>query len=129
LTYEQAFTVMVIDVNESPTAVQLSNSVVPEDLSVGMTVGMLSTTGPDSGDTFAYSLVAGAGSTDNSSLGISGNTLPTAIPFADKTGTAIASPPESLIRAGRLLSEPSLSLHRIRAMPITEEQGASTRSS
>jgi hypothetical protein len=78
--YEQAFTITVTNVNEAPTAVQLSNSTVAEDQPIGTTVGALSTTDPEDG-TFTYSLVAGTGSTDNSSFAISGNSLRTGASF------------------------------------------------
>jgi hypothetical protein len=81
LWYEQTFTLTVTNVNEAPTALPLSNSTVAENQSAGTTVGTLSTTDPDVGDTFTYSLVAGTGSTDNSSFVVSGSTLETAAAF------------------------------------------------
>jgi VCBS repeat-containing protein len=49
----RTFTVNVADVNEAPTAIQLSNANVAEN-ATGATIGKLTTTDPDAGDTFAY---------------------------------------------------------------------------
>lgn len=81
LTYEQAFMITVINVNEPPAAIQLSNSTVPESQSAGTTVGAFSTTDPDNGNTFTYTLVSGLGSADNGSFAVGGNTLQTAASF------------------------------------------------
>jgi hypothetical protein len=81
LTTEKQFTISVTNVNEAPTDIALSASSVAENASVGTTVGTLSTTDVDAGDTFTYTLVAGTGSTDNASFSIVGNTLKTAASF------------------------------------------------
>ncbi len=73
------------EVNHAPTAIGLSNNTVPENQPAGTTVGTLSTTDADSGDTFTYSLVTGTGSTDNSAFAISGSTLRTAAAFNYET--------------------------------------------
>src|SRR5206468_10932547 len=75
LWFEDQFTIDVTDVNEQPTEIVLSNSSVPQGLPVGTSVGDFSTTDPDVGDSFGYSLVAGAGSDDNAAFAISGSTL------------------------------------------------------
>ncbi len=55
-------TINVLDSNETPAAVALSNNTVDEntDTSGGYSVGSLSTTDPDAGDTHSYSIVGGA---------------------------------------------------------------------
>jgi hypothetical protein len=78
---EQDFVITISDVNESPTDIQLGNASVPENQPSGATVGILSTSDPDSGDTFTYTLVSGSGSTDNASFAIVGSTLQTAASF------------------------------------------------
>ncbi|WP_372896787.1 cadherin domain-containing protein, partial [Stieleria sp.] len=78
LSVDQTFTITVSDVNETPTALTLSNSTVGADAAVGTTVGTLSTTDVDSGETFTYSLVSGTGDDDNASFSISGDELQTA---------------------------------------------------
>jgi ELWxxDGT repeat protein len=75
---EKSYTVSVNNVNESPTAVSISGTTIAEGKAAGTTVGTLSTTDPDSGNTFTYSLVSGSGSTNNSSFAISGSQLVTA---------------------------------------------------
>ena len=81
LWYEEAFTITINNVNETPTDANLSNSSVAENQPTGTAVGALSTTDPDAGNTFTYTLVSGAGSTDNASFTISGSTLQTAAMF------------------------------------------------
>ena len=64
--------------NQAPTDIALSNATIPEDRPVGTTVGFLSATDPNAGDTCTYSLVSGAGSDDNDSFAIVGGALKTA---------------------------------------------------
>ncbi|MFM6077436.1 MAG: putative Ig domain-containing protein, partial [Dolichospermum sp.] len=71
------FTLYVENVNNAPTNLTLSNSTVAENKIVGTVVGNLSTTDPDTGNTFTYSLVSGGGATDNSLFSISNNRLKT----------------------------------------------------
>lgn len=61
--------------NSAPTDMALSNSSVSQSTGADATVGTLSTTDSDSGETFTYTLVSGAGSTDNASFNLSGATL------------------------------------------------------
>jgi hypothetical protein len=61
--------------NSAPTDIALSNSSVAENAGANATVGTLSTTDPDAGNTFTYTLVSGTGSTGNGSFNISGSTL------------------------------------------------------
>jgi VCBS repeat-containing protein len=81
LFFEKVFTITVTNLNEVPTDIALSNSSVNENQPAGTAVGSFSTTDPDAGDTFTYTLVAGAGSTDNGSFQIVGNQLQTAAVF------------------------------------------------
>ncbi|MFM6970125.1 MAG: cadherin domain-containing protein [Sediminibacterium sp.] len=85
LSFEKAFTISVTDVNEAPTNISASTSSVAENAASGTTVGTLSATDVDAGDTFTYTLVSGTGSTDNASFAISGNTLSTAAVFDFET--------------------------------------------
>jgi Bacterial Ig-like domain/Cadherin domain len=59
-----------VDLNNSPTNIALSSAIVAENLSAASTVGTFSTTDPDTSDAFAYALVSGTGSADNSSFTI-----------------------------------------------------------
>jgi hypothetical protein len=72
---EAVFTVAVNNVNEAVLTVALSGSSVNENAAVNTTVGTLSSTDTDIGDTHSYSLVSGTGSDDNASFNISGNAL------------------------------------------------------
>ncbi|MDC5698472.1 Ig-like domain-containing protein [Intrasporangium calvum] len=78
---DKAFTVTVINVNESPTDLALSVSSVEENRPGGTTVGLLSGTDPDAGDLLSFSLVSGAGDTDNASFSLTGTALKTAASF------------------------------------------------
>ena len=83
--FEKQFTISIENVNETPTDVYLSNNTVPENQPAGTVVGDLFTIDPDSGDTFTYVLVAGAGSGGNSNFVIDGNTLKTTASFDFET--------------------------------------------
>ncbi|WP_442506611.1 Calx-beta domain-containing protein [Novipirellula sp. SH528] len=63
--------------NHAPTDLGLSASTVVGNQPTGTVVGTLSTIDPDSGDTFTYSLVTGAGDTDNASFTLVGDVLKT----------------------------------------------------
>jgi glucuronoarabinoxylan endo-1,4-beta-xylanase len=81
LYFEKAFTITVTNVNETPTDISLSNTNVAENLPSGTAVGNFSTTDPDAGNTFTYTLVSGTGSADNGFFNITNNTLYTAASF------------------------------------------------
>jgi hypothetical protein len=63
--------------NQAPTNLTLSNSTVAENQVIGTVIGNLSSTDPDTGNTFTYSLVTGTGATDNSLFSIINNQLTT----------------------------------------------------
>ena len=67
--------------NQAPTNLTLSTSTIAENQVIGTVVGNLTTTDPDTGDTFTYSLVTGIGATDNSVFTISNNQLKTKAVF------------------------------------------------
>jgi hypothetical protein len=68
-------------INKAPTNLTLSTSTIAENQAIGTVVGNLTTTDPDTGDTFTYSLVTGIGATDNSVFTISNNQLKTKAVF------------------------------------------------
>ena len=76
-----AFTLAVGAPNAAPTNVVLSSTNVAENLAIGTFVGAFGTQDPDAGNTFTYSLVAGAGSADNASFSVGGSNLLTAVSF------------------------------------------------
>lgn len=77
LSIDRAFTINVLDVNDTPTDVSLSVREISESAANDSLVGQLSTVDADAGDSFVYSFVAGAGSADNASFRITGNQLRT----------------------------------------------------
>ncbi len=85
LTYDKVFTVSVTNQNEAPTNIIPSQTSIYEGNTSGANVSNLSSTDPDAGDTHTYTLVSGAGSTDNASFSISGNQLKAAVVFDFKT--------------------------------------------
>jgi hypothetical protein len=82
-TITRTFLVTVNPVNDNPTDINLSNNTIPEivagtQLPAHVLVGQLSSVDPDNpaaGDTFMYSLVTGAGSSDNGKFSIVNNQL------------------------------------------------------
>jgi uncharacterized repeat protein (TIGR01451 family) len=82
LFYDKPFTINVTDLNESPTNITLSKVKIPENQT---TVGDFTTTDPDTGDTFTYSLVSGTGDTDNDLFTIVDNQLQAKAPFDFET--------------------------------------------
>jgi len=78
-------------VNQTPTALALSADNIAENVAANSTVGTLSTTDPDAGNTFTYTLVSGTGSTDNTAFNISGSSLRIAAPpdFETKSSYAV----------------------------------------
>ena len=77
--------------NSAPTNISLSPSSVNENVATGTTIGALSTTDSDSGDTHTYTLVSGTGDTDNTSFTISGANLltNTALDYETKNSYSI----------------------------------------
>jgi C1A family cysteine protease len=63
--------------NYPPTDISLSNTIIDENQS-SITVGTLTTTDPDAGDTHTYSLISGSGATHNAFFRVDGNILKTA---------------------------------------------------
>ena len=72
---EQAVALAVNDLNEDPTNLLISASVFDENITADSVVATFSSTDPDDGDTFTYSLVSGSGDTDNSAFSIDGDQL------------------------------------------------------
>ncbi len=61
--------------NSAPTNVTLSATAIAENQPANSAIGSFSSTDPDAGNTFTYSLTAGTGSSDNAAFSITGNTL------------------------------------------------------
>jgi len=78
-------TITINGINDVPTGISLDNSSVAENQPSGTAVGDFSTTDPDTGDTFTYSLVSGEGDDDNASFTIAGTQLQTVASFDYET--------------------------------------------
>ncbi|WP_416670251.1 cadherin domain-containing protein [Egbenema bharatensis] len=61
--------------NQAPTDINLNNNRVNENVAINTTIGTFTTTDPDTGDTFTYSLVQGEGATDNAAFTLVNNEL------------------------------------------------------
>jgi hypothetical protein len=76
---------IVARANIAPTGLVLGNATVVEGLPAGTLVGTFTSTDPDVGDSFAYTLVSGDGSADNAAFAIVGDELRTAAVFDIET--------------------------------------------
>ncbi len=77
--YEKTWPITVTNVNEAPSALNLTGNSVTENLAAGTNIGTFSSTDPDAtGNTFTYTLVSGVNSTHNSLVTIAGSQLKTA---------------------------------------------------
>ncbi|MCW9681455.1 DUF4114 domain-containing protein, partial [Dolichospermum planctonicum UHCC 0167] len=78
---EKQLNINVNDINEAPTDLSYDNTTdtttIDERKPIGTVVGNLSSTDPDTGNTFTYRLVTGDGATDNSLFTIVDNQLQT----------------------------------------------------
>ena len=72
---DKVFLISVTDINEIPSNITLSSTSISENAGDNATVGTFSTIDPDAGNTFTYSLVAGAGGGDNGDFNVVGNSL------------------------------------------------------
>src|SRR5205823_5876380 len=88
---EKVFTIAVTNVNETPTDMALSNATIAENAGANATIGTLSTTDVDAGDTFTYTLVGGTGSTDNAAFNLLNGVLRAnaSFDFENKNGYSI----------------------------------------
>ncbi len=68
-------TLNINDVNEAPTALNISTSNIDENRGANAIVGNFTTTDPDANNTFTYALVTGEGIPDNEAFTIDGNSL------------------------------------------------------
>ena len=59
--YNKSFSIKVLNQNDAPTAVKLTNTVIKENLPVGTFIGTLSSVDEDSSDTHDYDLLNNAG--------------------------------------------------------------------
>ncbi|MDP3929574.1 MAG: cadherin domain-containing protein, partial [Bacteroidota bacterium] len=81
LSFEQNFIIQILNKNDAPTTINLSNNTLTENLPNRSLVGLLSSVDQDVNNTFSYSLATGTGDTDNASFAILGNELRSNIRF------------------------------------------------
>jgi hypothetical protein len=117
LWFEQTFTLTVIDVNDAPTGLVVSNASFPEN-APNAQVGVLTGSDPDAGATLTYHLVAGAGDTDFFTL-VGGNTL-----VVDGTAADFETKPTYAVHAR--VSDGSLSFDRVLTIAVTDVNEAPT---
>ena len=60
-TYDESFTITVADVNEAPSDLVLDNTSITENAANGTSVGIISASDPDAGESFTYALTDDAG--------------------------------------------------------------------
>ena len=77
LTLDKNFIVTVNNVNEMPTGISLSNTIVNENQPINTIVGALTAADPDAGATFTFSLSCLVAGPDNGSFNILGTNLQT----------------------------------------------------
>jgi methionine-rich copper-binding protein CopC len=75
LTFSNDFAISINDIDPQITSIELSDYSMDENLSIGTSVGTLSTSGEDLSDNFTYSLISGIGDTDNTLFMIDGDQL------------------------------------------------------
>ncbi|MFT7084488.1 MAG: gliding motility-associated-like protein [Vicingaceae bacterium] len=84
-TLQNSFVIRVLNQNDLPTDILLSDTTVNENASIGTRVAILTSVDEDPTSTFIYSLVAGSGDAGNSSFAIDGNELKTNSTFDFET--------------------------------------------
>jgi hypothetical protein len=81
LSTRQILQIAVTNVNEVPSAVVLNPNAIPENATIGTTIGKFITTDIDGDNVFRYEFVSGTGSDDNSLFNILGDQLNTNATF------------------------------------------------
>ncbi len=79
--FEKPFNITILDANDAPTAISLSNNSIQENEMANATVGDFSTTDEDANENFTYTLENGVGGEDNASFLFVGNQLQTVNPL------------------------------------------------
>ena len=137
LYYEKVFVITVADVyeppvvnppvNHAPTAISLDNSSVAENQPPGTPVGSFSTTDPDTGGSFTYTLVSGNGSTDNGSFNISGSNLRTSTTFDYETTNSSSIRVRSTDQGGLWVEEHfTITVIDVNDPPVAADDSATT---
>lgn len=112
-----------VNINDgsAPFDIALSSTSIDENESIGTLVGTLTALDADSGDTFSYSLVAGAGDTDNALFSISGDQLLSATVFDYESQTSASIRIQVEDSAGLIREEAfTLSITDLEDVPPTD---------
>jgi Ca2+-binding RTX toxin-like protein len=75
LTDIDTVSLTINNVNDAPTAINLSATNINENVPINTVIGTFTTIDPDNNSGFTYSFITGAGDNDNSSFSINGNQL------------------------------------------------------
>ena len=112
--------------NQAPTDLTLTPTSIAENQPSGTTVGALTSTDPDAGNTFTYTLVSGSGSEDNGSFTISGSNLLTAVAFDFETKSSYSVRIRTTDQGGLFYEEAvTITVTNVNEAPTINE-GAST---
>lgn len=126
-SFEKVINVQVINLNESPTDVLLSSNTLNENLATGTTVGVLSTIDQDLGDTFVYSVVPQAGSSDHTAFTTVGSSLRTTRPLNFEEQSVYNIVIRSTDSGGNTISKPfTIFVNNLEEAPINLELSNST---
>ena len=106
LSVEEVLTITIRNVNEVPTAVDVSNTSLPENQPAGYEIGTLTNGDPDVDDTPSFSLVTGPGSDDNIMFRIVGDKLQSAVTFDFEARSAYNLRVRATDRGGFFLEQP-----------------------
>ncbi|WP_258099577.1 cadherin domain-containing protein [Marinoscillum pacificum] len=90
VSIEETFTISVVDLEETPTNIELSNTTVAENNDTPLEIATLTSEDNDADETFTYTLVAGTGDTDNATFSIEGEKLVTSTAFDFETQSSFA---------------------------------------
>lgn len=81
LFLDEIFEIQIIDVNEAPTTIFLSNTSIEENQPIGTLVGLFTNDDPDLDENHVYTLVEGEGDADNAFFQINEDRLESAVVF------------------------------------------------
>lgn len=84
-TFQSSFIIRVLNQNDLPSDILLSDTMVNENAAIGSRVAVITSVDEDPTSTFLYDLVAGSGDSGNSSFTIDGNELKTNSAFDFET--------------------------------------------
>ncbi|MDA0986133.1 MAG: Ig-like domain-containing protein [Bacteroidetes bacterium] len=75
LSFQRIIPITIKDANDTPTNIAINDSTILENLPTNTTIGTLSSTDEDAGQSYTYTFVTGTGSDNNSSFTITGDQL------------------------------------------------------